>query len=82
MPRRLSVPSEGPRNILGGHIRKMRVKANLQIVDLARALQLKGWSVDPVTLSQIEARTRTLTDIEAQMILEVLGFNLATSPKQ
>lgn len=76
MPRRLSVNDKEPRNRLGAEIRRLRTEAGLQIVDVARQLQFKGWTVDPVTISQIEAQTRTLTDVEAAMILDILSCDL------
>ncbi len=82
MPRRLSVNENEPKNRLGAEIRRLRLEAGLQIVDVARQLQFKGWTVDPVTISQIEAQTRTLTDVEAMMILDILGYDLGIKNRQ
>jgi hypothetical protein len=75
MARRKSVAPEDALNSLGPRLRELREEAGMKANELAVQLQKNGWDIDPVVLSTIENKRRTLTDIEIGLILKVLGLS-------
>ncbi len=76
MARRTSRGSGSKLNVTGPRIRDIREKKGWSQLDLARRLQVKGWDIDPATLSRVETQKRSLTDAELLLIARVLRVSL------
>ena len=63
------------KNLIGGNLKKLRVKLNISQQDLSNKLELLGVYVCRGSVSRIEDFSRTVTDIELFAIAEVLGVD-------
>lgn len=60
-------------NVKGIRLRELRESAGIAQAELARRLQRAGWDCDVMVINRIELGKRTLTDVEIEIALEVLG---------
>lgn len=58
-------------------MRKFRVKKGWTQPELARRLQLQGWSISTASLGKLEAGLRRVPDCELLFLAKVLGIALA-----
>lgn len=65
-------------NLIGGNLRRLRKEKNMSQQTLSNRLELLGVYVCRGSVSRIEDRTRTVTDIELFAIAEVLGVGIET----
>ena len=63
-------------NLIGGNLRRLRKEINMSQQTLSNRLELLGVYVCRGSVSRIEDRTRTVTDIELFAIAEVLGVGI------
>ena len=63
------------KNLIGGNLKKLRIKSKLSQQDLSNKLELLGVYVCRGSVSRIEDYSRTVTDIELFAIAEVLGVD-------
>lgn len=63
-------------NLIGGNLRRLRKEKNMSQQTLSNRLELLGVYVCRGSVSRIEDRTRTVTDIELFAIAEVLGVGI------
>ena len=63
-------------NIIGGHLKKARIKAGLSQKGLSEKLEIEAVYVCRGSISRIENRERTVTDIEIDAISKVLDVSL------
>lgn len=66
------------KNLIGGNLKKIRIKLKISQQDLSNKLELLGVYVCRGSISRIEDYSRTVTDIELFAIAEVL----AVDPKE
>ena len=70
------------KNLIGGNLKKLRIKSKLSQQDLSNRLELLGVYVCRGSVSRIEDYSRTVTDIELFAIAEVLGVEPSELYKQ
>jgi len=63
------------KNLIGGNLKKLRVKLKVSQQELSNKLELLGVYVCRGSISRIEDYSRTVTDIELFAIAEVLGVD-------
>lgn len=63
-------------NLIGDNLRRLRKEKNMSQQTLSNRLELLGVYVCRGSVSRIEDRTRTVTDIELFAIAEVLGVGI------
>ena len=63
-------------NIIGGQIRKARIKANMTQAELSNKLELLAVYICRGSISRIENGERAITDIEIDAISKVLNVSL------
>lgn len=63
------------KNLIGGNLKKMRIKLKISQQELSNKLELLGVYVCRGSISRIEDYSRTVTDIELFAIAEVLGVD-------
>lgn len=64
--------SDGKLNVIGKRITELRQSMDLSQNDLARLLQLQGWSVHKNAISKIELGMRMVSDMELILLARVL----------
>ena len=64
------------KNICGSKVRIARLAKKLTQTDLAIMLRKKGITLDPTSISRIEAGARLVTDFELKKLSEVLGVSM------
>lgn len=67
---------DGKENLVGGNVRKWRRKRKLTQMQLSAKLECMGIYVCRGSISRIENRTRTVTDVELVGICKVLGISI------
>lgn len=75
---------DGTNNLCGKNLRRLRAEHDppLSQRGLARALQLRGYDVDNHFIRRVETGERFVTDIEIQMLSEVLNVSVSELLKQ
>ena len=63
------------KNLIGGNLKKLRIKLKISQQELSNKLELLGVYVCRGSVSRIEDYSRTVTDIELFAIAEVLGID-------
>lgn len=63
------------KNLIGGNLKRLRIKAGMSQQDLSNKLELLGVYVCRGSVSRIEDYSRTVTDIELFAIAQVLGVD-------
>ena len=63
------------KNLIGGNLKKLRIKLKISQQDLSNKLELLGVYICRGSISRIEDYSRTVTDIELFAIAEVLGVD-------
>jgi transcriptional regulator with XRE-family HTH domain len=63
------------KNLIGGNLKRLRVKMKVSQQELSNKLELLGVYVCRGSVSRIEDYSRTVTDIELFAIAEVLGVD-------
>ncbi|MGN1412242.1 MAG: helix-turn-helix domain-containing protein [Oscillospiraceae bacterium] len=63
-------------NIIGGQIRKARIKANMTQAELSAKLELLAVYTCRGSISRIENGERAITDIEIDAISKILNVSL------
>lgn len=63
-------------NLIGSNVRKYRKKKKMSQQELSNMLELLGVYVCRGSVSRIEDKSRTVTDIELFAIAEVLGVSV------
>lgn len=63
------------KNLIGGNLKKLRIKLKISQQELSNKLELLGVYVCRGSISRIEDHSRTVTDIELFAIAEVLGVD-------
>ena len=63
------------KNLIGGNLKKLRIKAKLSQQALSNKLELLGVYVCRGSVSRIEDYSRTVTDIELFAIAAALGVD-------
>lgn len=63
------------KNLIGGNLKKLRMKSKISQQALSGKLELLGVYVCRGSISRIEDYSRTVTDIELFAIAEVLGVD-------
>ena len=63
------------KNLIGGNLKKLRIKFKISQQDLSNKLELLGVYICRGSISRIEDYSRTVTDIELFAIAEVLGVD-------
>ena len=64
------------KNLIGKNLKKIRTKLKMSQQELSAKLELLGVYVCRGSISRIEDRSRTVTDIELFAIAEVLGVDI------
>ena len=64
------------KNLIGNNLKKIRTKLKISQQELSAKLELLGVYVCRGSISRIEDRSRTVTDIELFAIAEVLGVDV------
>ena len=64
------------KNLIGGNLKKLRAKLKISQQTLSNKLELLGVYICRGSISRIEDRSRTVTDIELFAIAEVLGVDI------
>lgn len=65
------------KNLIGKNVRKYRKKKKMSQRRLSEALELLGVYICRGSVSRVEDRTRTVTDIELYALAEVLGVSIS-----
>lgn len=65
------------RNLIGPHVRRLRVERGLTQSGLAAKLQRCGWDVSREIVAQIEGRTRYVVDTEIAFLAAVLAVEVS-----
>ena len=63
------------KNLIGGILKKLRMKLKVSQQELSNKLELLGIYVCRGSISRIEDYSRTVTDIELFAIAEILGVD-------
>lgn len=63
------------KNLIGGNLKKLRMKLRVSQQELSNKLELLGVYICRGSVSRIEDYSRTVTDIELFAIAEVLGVD-------
>jgi transcriptional regulator with XRE-family HTH domain len=66
------------RNLVGPHVRRLRVELGLTQADLAAKLQRSGWDISREIVAQIEGGTRYVVDTELAFLAAALEVTLPT----
>ena len=64
--------AEGPKNLIGASVQRIRSAAGLSQEGLAAKLQLAGWDLSRAGVAKIEARIRKISDAEILFLARVL----------
>ena len=64
-------------NMVGGNIRKFRIARNMSQQMLSNKLEMMAIYICRGSISRIEDKQRTVTDIELYGIAEVLGVSIS-----
>ena len=64
------------KNLCGSKVRITRLAKKLTQTDLAIMLRKKGITLEPTSISRIEAGARLVTDFELKKLSEVLGVSM------
>ena len=64
------------KNLIGGNLKKLRIKSKLSQQDLSNKLELLGVYVCRGSVSRIEDQSRTVTDIELFAIAKILNVSI------
>lgn len=64
------------KNLIGGNLKKLRMKMKMSQQALSNQLELQGVYVCRGSVSRIEDYSRTVTDIELFAIAQVLGVSI------
>ena len=64
-------------NMVGGNIRKFRIARNMSQQNLSNKLEMMAIYICRGSISRIEDKQRTVTDIELYGIAEVLGVSIS-----
>ena len=64
------------KNLIGGNLKKLRAKLKISQQTLSNKLELLGVYICRGSISRIEDRSRTVTDIELFASAEVLGVDI------
>ncbi len=64
---------EAPKNLVGSHIRKLRMESGKSQEAFAALLQRQGWDLSRGTLAKIEAGLRRINDGELFLLCRALG---------
>ena len=64
-------------NMVGGNIRKFRIARNMSQQMLSNKLEMRAIYICRGSISRIEDKQRTVTDIELYGIAEVLGVSIS-----
>ncbi len=64
------------KNLIGGNLKKLRVKKKISQQDLSNKLELQGVYVCRGSVSRIEDYSRTVTDIELSAIAQALDVSV------
>ena len=64
------------KNLIGGNLKKLRMKMKMSQQTLSNRLELQGVYVCRGSVSRIEDYSRTVTDIELFAIAQVLGVSI------
>lgn len=64
-------------NLVGGNVRKYRKRKKMSQLRLSEKLELLGVYICRGSISRVEDRSRTVTDIELYALAEVLGVSIA-----
>ncbi|MBO5051957.1 MAG: helix-turn-helix transcriptional regulator [Clostridia bacterium] len=64
------------KNLIGGNLKKLRMKMKMSQQALSNRLELQGVYVCRGSVSRIEDYSRTVTDIELFAIAQVLGVSI------
>jgi transcriptional regulator with XRE-family HTH domain len=65
-----------PKNLIGQHVRKWRMKKGWSQEVLATKLQLRGWNISRDSLASLESQRRRVPDCEMLYLARVLGVRL------
>ena len=63
-------------NVVGPQVRKFRMRKGWTQPELARKLQLQGWSISTGSLGKLEAQLRRVPDCELMFVARVLGVSI------
>ncbi|TDF37410.1 XRE family transcriptional regulator [Alteromonadaceae bacterium M269] len=63
-------------NIIGPNLKEIRLDKGLTQEEFSHKCQLNGFNITRSTLAKIEAKVRRVTDIEVQLISEVLDISV------
>lgn len=64
-------------NLVGGNVRKYRKRKKMSQLRLSEKLELLGVYICRGSISRVEDRSRTVTDIELYALAEVLEVSIA-----
>jgi transcriptional regulator with XRE-family HTH domain len=73
----MAATPDAKQNLVGPHVRRLRMAANWSQEALAAKLQMAGWDVSRGGLSKIEAGLRRVNDAELWMLAKVLECQMA-----
>lgn len=63
------------KNLIGGHIRDLRLANRLTQYQMAAKLQLEGYNFSELTILRIEKGQRLVTDVELKILCEFFGVS-------
>lgn len=74
----INMNSSTNRNLIGDRVRQARYKSKPKVTqtDLLARLAVRGIELEKTTISKIEAKTRSVTDIELVAIADSLGVSV------
>ncbi|MBQ6702158.1 MAG: helix-turn-helix transcriptional regulator [Clostridia bacterium] len=64
------------KNLIGGNVKKLRIKSKMSQQALSNKLELQGVYVCRGSVSRIEDQSRTVTDVELFAIAKVFGVDV------
>ena len=67
---------DGRKNIIGEHVRHLRMEAGLSQKQLAERIQLLGYDFDRLTVLRIEANNRFIADFEVLALAKALNVSI------
>ena len=67
---------QGPRNLIGPQLRRIRNERELSQPALAAKLQRAGWDISRDTLAKIEGQVRWVADFELVFLAQVLRVEM------
>lgn len=63
-------------NVVGGQVKKLRLKQRLSQQQLAVKMQLQGWNISRDSLASLELLRRRVPDCELMFLSKALGVNI------